>query len=47
MAKRKFKKVERFDAVDKKQIRGRVGHTRTGACTATGKCYHGRTRHRR
>jgi hypothetical protein len=45
MAK-KFKKVERFDAVDKKQIRGRVGHTRTGACTATGKCYHGRTRRR-
>jgi hypothetical protein len=44
MAKRKFKKVERFDAVDKAQIRGYVGHTRTGACTAKGKCYHGRTR---
>jgi hypothetical protein len=43
MAK-KFKKVERFDAVDKKQIRGPVGHTRTGACTAKGKCHHGRSR---
>lgn len=41
MAK-KFKKVERFDAVDKKLIKGRVGHTRTGACTSKGKCYHGR-----
>lgn len=36
-------KVERFEAVDKKQIKGRVKHTRTGACTAKGKCYHGRT----
>jgi hypothetical protein len=47
MAKRKFRKVERFDAVDKAQIRGRVGHTRTGACTAKGKCSHGRTKRRR
>lgn len=47
MAKRKFKKVERFEAVDKAQIRGRVGHTRTGACTAKGRCVHGRTRRRR
>jgi hypothetical protein len=46
MAK-KFRKVERFDAIDKRQIRGRVGHTRTGACTATGRCYHGRTPRRR
>lgn len=41
MAK-KFKKVERFEAVDKAQIKGKVGHTRTGACTAKGRCYHGR-----
>lgn len=32
----------RFDAVDKKLIKGKVGHTRTGACTAKGRCYHGR-----
>jgi hypothetical protein len=40
------KKVQavRFDAVDKKQIKGKVGHTRTGACTAKGRCYHGRTK---
>lgn len=38
----KYRKVEKFEAVDKKQIRGKVGHTRTGACTAKGKCYHGR-----
>jgi hypothetical protein len=37
----------RFDAVNKQQINGRVGHTRTGACTAKGKCYHGRIRPRR
>lgn len=43
MAK-KFRKVERFEAVDKRQIKGRVGHTRTGACTARGKCYHGMKR---
>jgi hypothetical protein len=32
----------KFGAVDKKKIRGKVGHTRTGACTAKGKCYHGK-----
>lgn len=26
---------------DKGTIRGRVGHTRTGACTSKGKCNHG------
>ena len=37
------KKVQavKFDAVDKAQIKGKVGHTRTGACTSKGKCYHG------
>lgn len=37
----------RFDAVDKKQINGKVGHTRTGACTAKGRCFHGRTKRAR
>ena len=46
MAKKKAAAV-RFDAVDKKQIKGLVGHTRTGACTAKGRCYHGRTPHRK
>lgn len=40
-------KVERFDAVDKRQIKGKVGHTRTGACTAKGRCTHGRNYRRR
>jgi hypothetical protein len=35
-------KVERFDAVNKAQIKGKVKHTRTGACTAKGRCYHGK-----
>lgn len=35
----------RFDAVDKKRIKGKVGHTRTGACTAKGRCYHGQKQH--
>ena len=34
----------KFEAVDKKRIKGKVGHTRTGACTARGKCYHGKNR---
>lgn len=42
MAKQRVK-VIKFDAVDKKRIKGFVGHTRTGACTAKGRCYHGRT----
>ncbi len=41
MAKKKALAVK-FDAVDKRRIRGLKGHTRTGACTARGKCYHGR-----
>jgi hypothetical protein len=43
MAKRKIL-AQKFDRVDKKRIRGKVGHTRTGACTSRGKCYHGRVR---
>jgi hypothetical protein len=40
----KPRKVERFDAVNKKLIKGRVKHTRTGACTCrrTERCYHGK-----
>lgn len=41
MGKKGFRKVEKFEKTDKKQIRGKVGHTRTGACTSKGKCYHG------
>lgn len=41
MAKKKVFAVK-FEAVDKKQIKGKVGHTRTGACTAKGRCYHGK-----
>jgi hypothetical protein len=37
----------KFDSVDKKQIKGLVGHTRTGACTSKGRCYHGRTTRRK
>jgi len=40
----KFKKVEKFQTVDKKLIKGKVGHTRTGACTSKGRCRHGRKR---
>ena len=39
-------KVERFDAVNKALIKGKVKHTRTGACTAKGRCYHGKNHHR-
>ncbi len=33
--------VIKFDTVNKKQIKGKVGHSRSGACTSKGKCYHG------
>lgn len=46
MAKRKVLAVK-FESWDKKAIRGKVGHTRTGACTSKGRCYHGRTRRRK
>ena len=36
-------KVQKFDTIDKSRIKGKVKHTRTGACTAKGKCYHGST----
>jgi hypothetical protein len=41
MAKRKVLAVK-FESVDKSKIKGKVKHTRTGACTSRGKCYHGK-----
>lgn len=41
MAKRRKVLAIKFATVNKAQIRGAVGHTRTGACTAKGPCYHG------
>lgn len=41
MAKKRALTVK-FVATDKGTIKGRVKHTRTGACTAKGKCYHGK-----
>ena len=35
-------KVEKFEKQDLSKIKGKVRHTRTGACTAKGKCYHGK-----
>lgn len=32
----------KFDKANKATFKGKVGHTRTGACTAKGKCNHGR-----
>lgn len=46
MGKKKLLAV-RFDRIDKKRIHGKVGHTRTGACTAKGRCTHGRASARR
>lgn len=37
-------KVEKFQAIDKSKVRGKVKHTRTGACTSKGKCQHGKKR---
>lgn len=44
-----FKKMaEKFDTINKATIKGRVKHSRTGACTCkkTEKCYHGKTKNR-
>ncbi len=39
-----FKKAEKFERIDKKTVRGKVKHTRTGACTNKRgqKCQHGK-----
>lgn len=44
MAKSRIRKnlAVKFGAVNKKQIKGKVQHTRTGACTSRGRCQHGR-----
>ena len=34
-------KVQKFDTIDKATIKGRIGHTRTGACSSAGRCNHG------
>lgn len=34
-----------FVKVDRRTIRGKVGHSRTGACPSQGKCYHGWRHH--
>jgi hypothetical protein len=36
------KLAEKFDSVNKANIKGKVRHTRTGACTSRGKCFHGK-----
>ena len=41
MAKKKIQAIK-FGPQNKADIIGKVGHTRTGACTAKGKCFHGR-----
>lgn len=41
MAKKRIL-AQKFERTNKKNIRGKVKHTRTGACTAKGKCYHGK-----
>ena len=34
-------KAQKFDTLNKALVKGRVGHTRTGACTSAGRCHHG------
>ena len=34
--------IIKFGPQNKGSIIGKVKHTRTGACTAKGKCYHGK-----
>lgn len=41
MAKKKVLAVK-FERYDASRVKGKVAHTRTGACTAKGACYHGR-----
>lgn len=37
----KSQQVVGFATINKNQIKGRVKHSRTGACTAKGRCNHG------
>ena len=34
--------IMKFGPQDKSKVKGKVGHTRTGACTSKGKCFHGK-----
>jgi hypothetical protein len=34
-------KVQKFETTNKAQIKGKVGHSRTGACNSKGRCFHG------
>lgn len=34
--------IYKFGPTDKAKIKGKVAHSRTGACTSKGKCYHGK-----
>lgn len=36
--------AQKFDTVNKSQLKTPVKHTRTGQCTSRGKCYHGKKR---
>lgn len=36
------KQAEKFKRIDKRTVRGKVQHSRTGACTSKGKCFHGK-----
>lgn len=38
-------KVEKFGSINKALIKGKVKHSRTGACTAKGRCFHGQKKH--
>lgn len=37
--------IIKFGPQDKSKVKGKVGHTRTGACTSKGRCYHGKKKH--
>lgn len=45
MAKKKKLQAIKFGPQNKAAIIGKVQHTRTGACTARGKCFHGKKAH--
>lgn len=34
-------KIEKFATINKALIKGKIGHSRTGACTSQGRCFHG------
>lgn len=38
--------IIKFGPQNKAKIKGRVKHTRTGACTSKGRCFHGKVGHK-